>query len=508
MAANPRMLNATQTKDAFGFDNDWYIVNGFNPAQDVLDIIGTAYAVEINDAESGIGGTLILKDKLASTENLTREQILSLDGIFLQGVAAANITAQNVRQGGTVYSAQNNQLLITGTAAASGLSSSTTITPQIVEQTPLTTTAAATTTSPLVLTARTGVTDVIPMSTRLSVVQGFNPTEGDIVNLGNTTTAYALSIEAAQNGGVGGTIIFASKPSTNLTQDQLLSVPGVFLAGVPLETLGSINFSKDTRVVSLTNENNFVVGSATNINTTGIVIEQPQTTSGTIIQQSPATITQTPTIIAGNGFTTNSGNTAEKVKILDGKGIFGTPGSDLGQFSDNGSTGNAQNTTRVVNALGGNNILSISTPGTYIGGAGDDVFNVETAPGVINIMAGRGADTVAISGGATTNNSATTSGKSVNVLLGGSNQNGDGAADTVAIDVRSLDSNTRIQIAQWDTNDKIELGNAILNYSVVMLQNGMIQADLTSADNGAVISTTLNATDRAAFETMLGVSNT
>ncbi|MFN8693813.1 MAG: hypothetical protein ACK5XX_05345 [Holosporales bacterium] len=282
MAANPRMLNATQTKDAFGFDKNWYIVKGFNPAEDVLDIIGTAYAVEINDAENGIGGTLILKDKPASTEeNLTTKQILSLDGIFLQGVPAARISAINVRQGGTLESLANPDDILIGNA------------------------------------------------------------------------------------------IFEAAPTTTTVVEQ------------PTQNTGSL----------ITNNGN-------------TVIEQPQRTSGTgtIIQQSPATITQTPTIIAGNGFTTNSVNTAEKVKILDGKGIFGTPGSDLGQFSDNGSTGNAQNTTRVVNALGGNNILSISTPGTYIGGAGDDVFNVETAPGVINIMAGRGADTVAISGGATTNN--------------------------------------------------------------------------------------------------------
>ncbi|MCA3269470.1 MAG: hypothetical protein INF44_03860 [Thalassospira sp.] len=391
MAANPRMLNATQTKDAFGFDKNWYIVNGFNPAQDVLDIIGTAYAVEINDAQSGIGGTLILKDKPpASTENLTTEQILSLDGIFLQGVAAANITAQNVRQGGTLESLANpnDKLAGVGNLDAPALTNNT-----IIEQ--------------------------------------------------------------------------------------------------PTQNTG---------------------GLVTNNNTSGLITNN----NTTVVEQNSSNIVRNPNLTANAGINTATNNsfnsrtnTAETVNILNEKSIFGTNGKDLGEISVATNNGNTQEARQVLNTRGDDDTLSVSAPGSYITGTGNDVVNVETAPRIINIMASRGADTVAISGGATnTNNSSETSGKSVNVLLGGSNQNGDGDADTVAIDVNSLDSNTRIQIAQWDTNDKIKLGNARLNYSVVMLQNGMSQADLTSADNGAVISTTLNATDRAAFETMLDVSNT
>ncbi|MFN8692961.1 MAG: hypothetical protein ACK5XX_00965, partial [Holosporales bacterium] len=254
--------------------------------------------------------------------------------------------------------------------------------------------------------------------------------------------------------------------------------------------------------------------------TTTTVVEQPTQNTGslitnngnTVIEQNNSNITRNPNLNTGINTNNNvnpSRNTAETVTIIDEKSIFGTNGKDLGEISTATNNGGTQEARQVLNTRGDDDTLSVSAPGSYITGTGNDVVNVETAPRIINIMASRGADTVAISGGATnTNNSSETSGKSVNVLLGGSNQNGDGDADTVAIDVRSLDSNTRIQIAQWDTNDKIELGNAILNYSVVMLQNGMIQADLTSADNGAVISTTLNATDRAAFETMLGVSNT
>lgn len=371
------------------------------------------------------------------------------------------------------------------------------------------------------------------------VINGFDPAS-DVFAI---QQGYAVAVT---QDGVTSTLILSEIPPANEDAAVTLQKPNIIVVGVSPSQLSAQNVVSGGRLASLENTSDVLAGSgsgqaidgstpglstsnvqvieqtpntgnnvALNTNNTGTVIERQPANTGTVIANSGNTVVeQTGTNIVRNPSqntdvsTVNpSANTAERVNFLDGSSIFGTNRKDLGDIATNSTNGNTQETRKLLNTLGDADTVSVSSAGTYILGSGDDVANVQTAAGVINVMAGSGSDVVAISNERTdTNSSADTTGKTVNVLLGGGNQNGDGAADRVAIDMASLDSNTRVQITQWDTNDKIEFGNARLDYSVTMLKQGMIQANFVSADNGAIVTVTLNAADRAAFETSIGIA--